>query len=52
MMHEKALHECYLSATQWLKNHYLAKNNLAAALEMTELIFRKRPSLAEYQNQG
>ncbi len=50
MMHEKALHERSLSATEWLKNHHLAKNNLAAALEMTELIFWKRPSLAEYQN--
>ncbi len=35
----------YLSYAEWLKNHYLAKNNLAAALEMAELIFRKRPWL-------
>jgi hypothetical protein len=50
MMYEKAQQERYLSATEWLKNHYLAKNNIAAALEMTQLTFRKRPSLAEYQN--
>jgi uncharacterized Zn finger protein len=50
MMYGKAQQERYLSATEWLKNHYLAKNNLAAALEMTQLTFRKRPSLAEYQN--
>jgi len=50
MMYEKAQQERYLSAAEWLKNHHLAKNNLAAALEMTELIFRKRPWLAEYQN--
>jgi uncharacterized Zn finger protein len=34
---------------EWLKNHYLAKNNLAAALEMAQLIFHKRPWFAEYQ---
>ena len=33
----------------WLKNHYLAKNNPAAALEMAQLIFHKRPWFAEYQ---
>jgi hypothetical protein len=31
------------------KEKHLAKNNLAAALEMTQLIFRKRPWFAEYQ---
>jgi len=40
----------YISAAQWLKNHHLAKHHLAAALEMAELIFRRRPWLAEYQN--
>jgi uncharacterized Zn finger protein len=49
IMYEKAQQERYLSATEWLKNHYLAKNNLTAALEMTELIFRRQPSLAKYQ---
>src|SRR5437764_14885022 len=34
---------------EWLKNHHLAKNDLAAALEMAELIFHKRPWFAEYQ---
>ena len=49
MMDEKAQQEMYTSAAEWLKNHYLAKNNLAAALEMAQLIFRKRPWFAEYQ---
>jgi hypothetical protein len=31
------------------ENHHLAKNNPAAALEMAQLIFRKRPWFAEYQ---
>jgi uncharacterized Zn finger protein len=39
----------YTITAEWLKNHYLAKNNLVAALEMAQLIFRKRPWLAEYQ---
>ena len=34
---------------EWLKNHYLAKNNLVAALEMAQIIFHKRPWFAEYQ---
>jgi hypothetical protein len=49
MMHEKAQQEMYTSSAEWLKNHYLAKNNLAAALEMAELIFHKRTWFAEYQ---
>jgi hypothetical protein len=49
MMDEKAQQEMYTSYAEWLKTHYLAKNNLAAALEMAELIFRKRPWFAEYQ---
>ena len=39
----------YTMYGEWLKNHYLAKNNLAAALEMAQRIFRKRPWFAEYQ---
>lgn len=34
---------------EWLKNHYLAKNNTASALEVAELIFRKQPGLEGYQ---
>src|SRR5258708_37161924 len=49
MMDEKAQQEMYTITAEWLKNHYLAKNNLAAALEMAQLIFRKRPWFAEYQ---
>ena len=49
MMYEKAQQEMYTITAEWLKNHYLAKNNLAAALEMAQLIFRKRPWFAEYQ---
>jgi hypothetical protein len=49
MMYEKAQQEMYSSAAEWLKNHYLAKNNPAAALEMAELIFHKRPLFQEYQ---
>jgi len=49
LMYEKAQQEMYTNSAEWLKNHYLAKNNLAAALEMAELIFRKRPWFAEYQ---
>ncbi len=49
MMYEKAQQERYSSAAEWLKNHYLAKNNLAAALEMAQLIFHKRPWFTEYQ---
>jgi uncharacterized Zn finger protein len=49
MMYEKTQQERYTLYADWLKNHYLAKNNLAAALEMAQLIFRKRPWLAEYQ---
>ncbi len=49
MMDEKAQQEMYTITAEWLKNHCLAKNNLAAALEMAELIFRKRPWFAEYQ---
>jgi len=49
MMYEKAQQERYTMYADWLKNHYLAKHNLAAALEMAQLIFRKRPWFAEYQ---
>jgi uncharacterized Zn finger protein len=49
MMYKKAQQEMYSSAAEWLKNHYLAKNNLPAALEMAELIFHKRQWFAEYQ---
>jgi len=49
MMYEKAQQEMYTSSAEWLKNHYLAKNNPAAALEMAQLIFHKRPWFAEYQ---
>jgi uncharacterized Zn finger protein len=49
MMYEKAQQETYSIAAEWLKNHSLAKNNLAVALEMAQLIFRKRPAFAEYQ---
>src|SRR5205823_3434506 len=48
MMHEKAQQERYTMYADWLKNHYLAKNNLAAALEMAKLIFQKRPWFSEY----
>src|SRR5256885_6926527 len=49
MMYEKAQQEMYTITAEWLKNHYLANNNLAVALEMAQLIFRKRPWFAEYQ---
>ena len=49
MMDEKARQEMYSTYAEWLKNHYLAKNNFAAALEMTQLIFNKRPWFEEYQ---
>src|SRR5260221_2436625 len=49
MMYEKAQQEMYTMYAEWLKNHYLAKNNLAAALEMAQLIFHKRTWFAEYQ---
>jgi hypothetical protein len=49
MMYEKAQQEMYTVYAEWLKNHYLAKNNLAAALEMAERIFHKRQWFAEYQ---
>jgi uncharacterized Zn finger protein len=49
MMHEKAQQERYTMYADWLENHYLAKNNLAAALEMAQLIFQKRPWFSEYQ---
>ncbi|MFL5707228.1 MAG: SWIM zinc finger domain-containing protein [Ktedonobacteraceae bacterium] len=49
MMYEKAQQERYTMYADWLKNHHLAKNNLAAALEMAELILRRRPWFAEYQ---
>jgi uncharacterized Zn finger protein len=49
MMYQKVQQEMYTSNAEWLKNHSLAKNNLAAALEMAQLIFRKRPWFAEYQ---
>jgi hypothetical protein len=49
LMYEKAQQEMHTITAEWLKNHYLAKNNLAAALEMAQLIFRKRPWFAEYQ---
>jgi uncharacterized Zn finger protein len=49
LMDAKAQQERYTVTAEWLKNHYLAKHNLAAVLEMAELIFRKRPWFAEYQ---
>lgn len=49
MMYVKAQQELYSGAAEWLKNHHLAKNNLAAALEMAQLIFRKRTWFAEFQ---
>jgi hypothetical protein len=49
MMDEKAQQEMYTTYAEWLKSHYLAKNNLAAALELAQLIFRKRQWFAEYQ---
>jgi hypothetical protein len=49
MMSEMAQQERYTIYADWLKNHYLAKNNLAAALGMAQLIFQKRPWFAEYQ---
>ncbi|HEX9131519.1 MAG TPA: hypothetical protein VF844_04430, partial [Ktedonobacteraceae bacterium] len=49
LMHEKSQQEMYTITAEWLKNHYLAKNNLAVALEMAQLIFHKRPWFAEYQ---
>jgi hypothetical protein len=49
MMYEKAQQERYTSSAEWLKNHHLAKNDLAVALEMAQLIFHKRPWFAEYQ---
>jgi hypothetical protein len=49
LMYETAQQEMYTMYADWLKNHYLAKNNLAAALEMAQLIFQKRPWFAEYQ---
>ena len=49
MMDEKARQEMYSTYAEWLKNHYVAKNNLLAALEMAELIFHKRPWFEEYQ---
>jgi uncharacterized Zn finger protein len=49
MMYEKARQEMYSTYAEWLKNHYLAKNNLVAALEMAELIFYKRSWFVEYQ---
>jgi len=49
MMYEMAQQERYTIYADWLKNHYLAQNNLAAALEMAQLIFQKRAWFAEYQ---
>lgn len=49
MMYEKAQQEMYSSAAEWLKDHYLAKNKITAALEMAKLTFCKRPWFAEYQ---
>ena len=48
-MYEMAQQERDTIYADWLKNHYQAKNNLPAALEMAELIFHKRPWFAEYQ---
>jgi uncharacterized Zn finger protein len=50
LMYEKVQQEMYSGAAQWLKNHYLAKNNLPGALDMAKLIFHKRPWFSEYQN--
>jgi uncharacterized Zn finger protein len=49
MMYEKAQQEMYTSYAEWLKNHFLEKDNLAAALEMAQLIFHRRTWFAEYQ---
>ncbi len=49
LMYEKAQRAMYTTTAEWLKTHYLAKNNLASALEMAQLIFRKRPWFSEYQ---
>jgi len=49
MMDAKAQQEAYTSIAEWLKNHYLARDKIAAALEMAELIFHRRPWFAEYQ---
>jgi len=49
MVYEKAQQEMYTSYAEWLKNHFLAKNNLAAALEMAQLIFQRRTWITEYQ---
>src|SRR6266702_7076534 len=49
MMYEMAQQERYTIYADWLKNHYQAKNNLASALEMAQLLFQKRAWFAEYQ---
>ncbi len=49
MMYEKAQQEMYTSSAEWLKNHYLAKNNLAAALE--RLCWRMTSAVEWSQNQ-
>ena len=49
LIYEKAQQERYTMYADWLKNYYLAKNNLVAVLEMAELILRRRPWFAEYQ---
>jgi len=49
LMREKARQVIYTYIEEWLKNHYLAKNNLAGALEMAEILFHKRLSFSEYQ---
>lgn len=49
LMDEKARQEQHTQVAQWLQNHYLAKGHAAAALEMAELIFLRRPWMSEYQ---
>ena len=49
MMDAKAQQEAYTTIAEWLKNHYLARDKIAAALEMAELIFHRRPWFPEYQ---
>ena len=47
MMYEKVQQERYTMYADWLKNHHLAKNNLAAALEVERLITER--GRANYQ---
>ncbi|HJT55036.1 MAG TPA: hypothetical protein VJ761_00970 [Ktedonobacteraceae bacterium] len=49
MMYEMAQQERFTIYADWLKDRNLAKDNLAAALEIAQLIFQKRPWFEEYQ---